>query len=1149
MKSRRDDILNALNKMLEVFISHAECNPDSVMLDGVTLIADAADLDSVAVYRFVNMDNKMRLEQRYRWSKLEGETVYGSKESAVLPDLPAVEYWLSILSENNCINNCLSGISEDEADFMRPRGLKTLFMAPVFVCGGLWGAVAFQDHANERYFDDDCVDLLRSAARLCADVIVKSNMSQRTDEAVEALKQRDLMRDSLNRMAGVFLSQNEETPEKRMTQGVKIISELLDLDRISIWRNIARPDGLHAEQVYNWYKEEGGTTAPVLNNASYAKFAPRWEPILANNELINSPVSLLPEAAFLKSFGCMSIFVAPIFNNDGFWGFVLFEDRCNERFFDDNAARMMGSAAFNFANAVTRAEIEREMSEEKEFNEALFNMAPIGLAVFDDEFRFVDCNETILKMYGITKEHYAKHFYDLSPEFQPDGMRSSDKAREVMRRALNGESMAIEWMHKSQAGELIPCEITLTRTKHNGKYVTIGYVYDLRNMKRIEAEAIEAEEHMQVMFNSMPFTANLIDKHYRLIDCNQEAVKLLGMPNKREYIEKFYDLSPEFQPCGRLSKEMAIESISKAFETGYCRVEWIHLNNNGEEVPCEVILIRMQYKDEYFVLGYARDLREIKAAHAEADEAAERERKAEIQKEAAQAASEAKSLFLANMTHEIRTPMNVVLGMSELMLQEKLDERQLQYVQSIKTSATALLSIINDILDVSKFQAGKLSLAPVHYNFSALVNDISSMAQFLVANKNIYFELVMREQAPVYLYGDDVKLRQVLLNLVSNAIKFTDEGCVQLIINFTDKTVKITVSDTGMGIPGEEIPRLFDVFQQADEIKNRAKQGTGLGLTIVKSIVETMGGQVTLESVYGQGSSFHVEIPKIPGDETLVKGKDDEHVEVCAPDAKILVVDDAMVNLDVATGLLQLCKIKAETAASGKQAIELVKKNCYDVIFMDRRMPEMDGIETTKKMREMGITTPIIAFTAASLSSSIDDMLKAGMSDALAKPITRRDLNQMLKKWLSPDKLADSSPKTTTASGAPVAQGDSEFWNVVNKIEGLDVSLGLSRIGGQRELYKKMLELMLQEIDKSNKNLREFLAANDLHNFRIEVHGMKSSLANVGSMALSTKAFDLEVASRDGNADFCAANLPEFLEGLNGLYLKLKEAIDTLKKP
>ena len=1144
MKNRRDSVVNALNRMLEVFISHAECCPDTVMSDGVALIADAVGLDSVSVHRVLNIDNKMRLGRTYFWAKTEGETSV-SKELVMLSDHPVVEYWRSVLSQNNCINICISDMSEDEADFLRPLGVKTLFLAPVIVCGELWGTVAFQDHVNERRFDDDFVDLLSSAARLCADVIIKTDMSQRTDEAVEALKQRDIMRDALNKMAGVFLSQNEETPEKRMTEGVKIISEVLDLDRISIWRNVAMPDGLHAEQMYHWYKEEGGTTAPALSAASFAKFAPRWEKLLANNELINSPVSLLPEAPLLKSFGCKSIFVAPIFNNDGFWGFVLFEDRCNERFFDENAAKMMGSAAFNFANAVARAEIEREMSEEKGFNEALFNMAPIGLAVFDDEFRFVDCNETILKMYGITKEHYAKHFYDLSPEFQPDGMRSRDKAREVMRRALNGESMAIEWMHKSLAGELIPCELTLTRTKYNGKYITIGYVYDLRNIRKIEAEAVEAEERMQVMFNSMPFTANLIDKDYRLIDCNQEAVKLLGMPNKREYIEKFHDLSPEYQPCGRLSKEMSAATLSKAFETGYCRVEWVHLNSNGEEVPCEVILIRMQYKDEYFVIGYARDLREVKAAQAEADEAIERERKAQIQKEAAQAASDAKSLFLANMSHEIRTPMNVILGMSELLLQERLGGRQFKYVKDIKTSATALLCIINDILDISKFQAGKLNLVPVHYDFMALIKDVSSMAQFLVANKNIYFELVMQQKAPICLYGDDARLRQVLLNLISNAIKFTDEGNVRLIINFTDKTIKITVSDTGAGIPAEEIPKLFDVFQQADEIKNRVKQGTGLGLTIVKSIVEAMGGQVTLESVYGCGTSFHVEIPKTLGDETLIKGKDDEIV-VHAPNAKVLVVDDAMVNLDVAAGLLQLCKITADTAASGKRAMELVEKNQYDIIFMDRRMPEMDGIETAKKMRAIGVTAPIIAFTAANLPSSIDDMLKAGMSDALAKPITRRELNNMLKKWLPPDKLSDTSPKAAS-SGAPGAQ-DSEFWNIVNSIEGLDVSLGLSRIGGQREFYKKMLELMIQEIEKSNKNLREFLAANDLHNFRIEVHGMKSSLANVGSMELSTKAFDLEVASRDANLDFCTANLPPFLEELNKLFLKLKEAINTIKK-
>ena len=222
----------------------------------------------------------------------------------------------------------------------------------------------------------------------------------------------------------------------------------------------------------------------------------------------------------------------------------------------------------------------------------------------------------------------------------------------------------------------------------------------------------------------------------------------------------------------------------------------------------------------------------------------------------AEASAVAKSVFLANMSHEIRTPMNAILGMSELLLQEKLNNLQLQYATEIKLATSALLDIINDVLDVSKIQSGKLTLTPVHYNFNMLIDNICSIAQLMVKDKNIAFRLTMRKQALICLYGDNMRLRQVLLNLISNATKFTKKGYVQLTVGFTDNTVLITVKDTGIGIPAESIPTLFDAFEQADMEKNRDKTGTGLGLTISKSIIEMMGGQITVESIYGQGSSF-----------------------------------------------------------------------------------------------------------------------------------------------------------------------------------------------------------------------------------------------------------------------------------------------------
>lgn len=787
---------------------------------------------------------------------------------------------------------------------------------------------------------------------------------------------------------------------------------------------------------------------------------------------------------------------------------------------------------------------------ERRFDDML-NSTSLPSVAWDENGDVIAFNEEAVHIFGFSEnlslEEFKKLYFLIQPEYQPDGRLTKTIRKEnIVETLKNGFAQETIFLSKPD-GTYIYVRVILHRISGMFDYKVLTYYHDMTDIVKKEAEAREAEERVKLMLDSTPLICVLLDDLGNIIDCNQEALNIMGVPNKIDFRNNFCSYFQGFQPGGSRNSDITDETMKILNEHGSVYFEQTFLTPAGEFIPVESKIARIPWKKTFCFLSFSRDLREMKANEQKMLESEKREREAELKREAAQASNEAKSQFLANMSHEIRTPMNAVLGMSELLLQENLSKRQLRYVADIKTSAIVLLDIINDILDISKIQAGKFSLAPVNYDFNAMIDNISSMAHFLVEDKDITFKLEMIGEIPKYLYGDDVRIRQVLLNLLSNAVKFTQIGQVILTVSVTDEVVRFKVTDTGIGIHPEDISRLFDVFEQVDTMISRDKKGTGLGLSITKGIIDMMDGRITVESEIGHGTSFCAEIPKILGVEELNNNADSVEIAVYAPDAKILVVDDNVINLNVAKGLLRLCKIKVETATSGKEAIELIEQNQYDIVFMDYRMPEMSGIEATKYIRGLGNTVPIIALTASAIMGAKEMMLESGMNDFLTKPIIKSELKSILNKWIPANKLLkapinDSVINCVEDEGEDEDDEDVEFWVKIGKIKDISLALGLDRVRGQRNIYKKMLRLIIGDINKSDKNLREFLAAEDMHNFHIEVHGIKGSLASMGAMELSRKARDLESASNEANIDFCVLNLPSFLEGLYNLSVKLNES-------
>lgn len=411
-----------------------------------------------------------------------------------------------------------------------------------------------------------------------------------------------------------------------------------------------------------------------------------------------------------------------------------------------------------------------------------------------------------------------------------------------------------------------------------------------------------------------------------------------------------------------------------------------------------------------------------------------------LEKEAADEANKAKSNFLANMSHEIRTPMNAILGMDEMILRESGDTRIRKYATDILSAGKTLLSIINDILDLSKIESGKMELVTVEYDFASVLNDVVNMTMTKARDKGLAYEMNVDPDIPSVLRGDEIRIRQVILNVTNNAIKYTEEGSVRLDISYehAGSTLVVKVSDTGIGIRSEDMDKLFDSFQRLDETRNRKVEGTGLGLNITRQLAEMMGGNITVESEYGKGSVFTVRVMQETVDATPIgdytrrldaaRTQREEFVpKLVAPKAKILIVDDNEMNLEVITELMNQTRMRTRVAQSGSECIEMVRKETFDVILLDQMMPGLSGTQTLKVIRDEHLAdgTPIIALTADAIMGARESYLKEGFNDYLSKPIMYADLESMLIKYIDGALIETADQQTKGPAAVNPDEGQS----------------------------------------------------------------------------------------------------------------------------
>ena len=603
-----------------------------------------------------------------------------------------------------------------------------------------------------------------------------------------------------------------------------------------------------------------------------------------------------------------------------------------------------------------------------------------------------------------------------------------------------------------------------------------------------------------------------LDDHDRLVSYNRAAAQIfVSLPTHK--------LGEDIRVVEDFREEMLNENIPWSFSINRqhyeCHSKRI-VDENGRKQGCVILILDMTDIKAY--------INEIKRVRQQAE-------KANI----------AKSELLANMSHEIRTPMNAIIGLNDIIMEGTGDPAIYAHAKDVKSAAKNLLAIINDILDLSKVEAGKMELVYEDYYLKTVVDEVVGMMDLAASKRGLIMKYECDDTLPCRYNGDEGRIKQILINILNNAIKFTKEGYVRAYVTGRpgeqegEELITFRVEDTGCGIREEDLEKIFEDFRQVDSKRNRSVEGTGLGLAIVKHLIELMGGSINVESVYGEGTAVSITIPqKIVDPRPIAEVRESPLAEperaeaFTAPGVKVLVVDDNLINRKVARGFLKSYAFDLTEAESGPEAIELVRQNRYDIIFMDHMMPVMDGIEAAEIIRrdcgENGTAPAIIALTANAMSGMRERFLERGFQDFIAKPLDRRELGQLLARWV---------PEERRQAGAEEAAPGAADLSVF-QIKGIDMEAASRYYVGDAEGFAELLELYYMDGQRKTGLLRE-LADSDISHYQVEVHGLKSASANIGAMDVSNMARAQENAAAQGDTDFIARQFPALMENYEEL--------------
>ncbi|MCL2294523.1 MAG: ATP-binding protein, partial [Spirochaetes bacterium] len=1039
------------------------------------------------------------------------------------------------------------------------------------------------------------------------------------NQMIAKIEQQSKLMASVNEVSSILPKLDADNFENILIQTLGLFAEAVNADSVYLWKNHTENDELYCSQLTAWTREKSIVSYDSLV-VKYKDTFPSWEEVLSKGDCINGPLHEMSAETqeFLLPTGIVSILIAPVFTGNKFWGFIGLNDLQNARKFTDAEKNILRATGRMIANAfISNDMIQKICSTAAELEAVTNNYPGMIFCVNEDE---------IITMIN------GKLLYDLG--FEPSIFINRDLDYSLRYDFCKQLAKYIRKTFSEGAQD------NLLKIAEAAYHVRTTPIYD--NHGKVTTVVTNVDDISQIT----AFTDTL-EKLLNSID----SLIYVTVPENDELLFMNDSMKKHFGIEGDVRGQICYKVLGQGKKCDFCPVKKLSKEPNTvlkweEKKP---FANRIYYTTNQYLRWY--DGRIVHLMHSvDITEQIEA-------KEAAEQSSRFKSDFLAKVSHEIRTPMNAIIGMTELALRESDLSIIREHTFSVKQASTNLLAIINDILDFSKIEAGSLEIVSADYSVASLINDVVSIIKMRILDSPLSFIVIVDGSIPGTLRGDEIKIRQSLINILGNAVKYTNNGFVSFVayskaLDDTTTNLIMEIEDSGRGIKSEDLTKIFVEFSQISVEAAGEIEGVGLGLPITSNLIKAMGGTINVESEYGKGSKFTVTIPQKyhacralaavenSGDKPVIiferreryskpiintlenlgvectcvsnadefykemtelafvfmfvslywykqnkdiilkyrkntkiiiltefgetftetimdndmivlampiysvpvanimngvydnfvyDGKHELAVSFSAPEAKVLIVDDIGTNLKVAQGLMMPYNMRIELCKSGIAAIEAVQSKDYDIVFMDHKMPYMDGVEATQRIREMGENDlyfkmlPIIALTANAVSAAREMFMDNGFNDFISKPIDTVKLNAVLEKW-----IPKSKQRKLVMAGAKVAS----VKNNKIEIDGLNVSAGISHSGDKIELYTEALAAFSDDGEERIKEIKKCIKTGDISAYTTHVHGIKSAAAFIGANEVSKTAYALEAAGNQGDFTFIESKTPEFIKAL-----------------